>query len=104
MILLTAITALLIHESGHLWVALACGQPAKGLVYHWWGIGVRIGRSPIPWVNAMIAAGGPMASLIAFVAFGFMQMGNAAAWNLAVLLVASVFDFWNIGRELRSEA
>lgn len=98
MTLLAAITALLIHESGHIWCALALGQPAKGLVFRWWGIGVRIERSPSPWVNAVIAAGGPLASLAAMLICCYLKAWDGAWWNCGVLLFGSVLDFWNMGR------
>lgn len=83
--ILSLAAVLAIHEAGHVAFARALGVPVRGFKLHWRGLAALIGRDDLILtrrVRALIAAGGPAASLL--------LMRAAADAGLAPLAVASL--------------
>lgn len=66
---LAALLALLIHEYGHITVALLCGVPVKKLAFSWRGCYIRREYARTPGLEILISASGPLANFIASLFF-----------------------------------
>jgi hypothetical protein len=101
--LLVFFFALIVHESGHIWAALALGCSVTGLTWKWYGFGIKRSPHAKRIGNAVISAAGPLASLVGVLAscyLGFVTKNDfwytAALAHLTLFVIGSGMDFWNI--------
>ena len=71
--------SILLHELGHSWVALREGLTVKGIVLFIFGGVAQIGqRSPTARTELLVAAGGPVVSLLLALVFGAVALASRA--------------------------
>ncbi len=93
--------SVLVHELAHAVMAIRLGQQVRGITLHLLGgVSEIVGTQSRPWADFVIAAVGPLASLVvAAVAFGALQLSGTATvahlvlWQLtAANVIVGLFN------------
>jgi Zn-dependent protease len=87
-LLLLVLVCVILHELGHMWVALRYGTPIIDMTLYPFGGLTRFKGHPQRWAaEALIAAGGPVANLmIAFISWSLLALSGASSGTIYQIL------------------